>query len=319
MSKNNQDKNKSSRNAKSPVSPGPYTSPSANAIKSSNDNTATINDVMKELKSVATLFNSHDRLRSDHSNLSSEHTQLRCDHDKLRSEYEKLRSDHMQLYDRVEAIESKMFDVKNELDKTEKEREQLATENDKLKQEIETLKNISDEVETSQRLNYLVISNVPKDNHKSDEENFIELCNSKLRMPVNITKEDIANVSRIKVNNSEGRSGQTDKMIIKFQNEKARQKVFTHKKHLKGSGKVITEFLTRRKNELLKQCYAKIPGSFADRSIWTHYGKIFIKKAGNRTKTFEIKASSDIDKFLMDYNLDPRDSPQDAHVVIEES
>ena len=299
--------------------PGKSQSNASTPSRPSSDNIATIDDVMQEMKTVSSLFDSHDRLRSDFSNLNSEHTQLRCEHDKLRSEYEKLRSDHMLLYQRVEVIEGKLFDVGNELDKTKQERENLVNENDILKQEVETLKNISDELEMSQRSNYLVISNIRRDNIKTDEEQFIDLCNSKLGMSENITKEDIANVSRIKVNPSENRSNQKDKMIIKFQNEKARNRVFKNKKHLKGSGNVITEFLTRRKNELLKQCYDKIPGTFADRSIWTHHGKILIKKAGERTKTFEIKSATDIDRFLSNHNLESRDTPQDAHVVDEES
>ena len=221
----------------------------------SNHNTATIDDVMQEMKTVSSLFVSHDRLRSDFGNLNSEHTILRCEHDKLRSEFDKLRSDHMLLYQRVEVMEGKLFDVENELDKTKQERENLVNENDILKQEVETLKNISDDLETSHRSNYLVISNIRSDNNKTDEEQFIELCNSKLGMSENITKEDIANVSRIKVNPSENRPNQKEKIIIKFQNEKARNRVFKNKKHLKGSGNVITEFLTRWKNDLLKQCY----------------------------------------------------------------
>ena len=94
--------------------------------------------------------------------------------------------------------------------------------------------------------------------------------------------------------------------------------MFKNKKHLKGSGNVITEFLTRRKNDLLKQCYEKIPGTFSERSIWTHFGKILIKKAGQRTKTFEIKSTADIDKFLTIHSLESRDSSQDAHVGTEE-
>ena len=105
---------------------------------------------------------------------------------------------------------------------------------------------------------------------------------------------------------------QQKKMIIKFQNEKARDRVFKNKKQLKGSGKVITEFLTKRKAELLKKCYDMIPGRFSERSIWTHYGKILVKKAGDRTTTYEIKSINDIERFLKNHNLVPRDSSQEA-------
>ena len=87
-------------------------------------------------------------------------------------------------------------------------------------------------------------------------------------------------------------------MIIKFQNEKARNDVYSNKKKLKGSGKIISEFLTCKKSDLLKRCYDTIPGSFSERSIWTHHGKILVRKAGSDTRTCEIKSEIDIKKFL---------------------
>ena len=76
---------------------------------------------------------------------------------------------------------------------------------------------------------------------------------------------------------------------------------FSIRKKLKGSGKVITEFLTPKRSALLKECYDKIPGTFSERSIWTHFGKILVKKAGNTSTTYEIKSSNDIQKFLDTY------------------
>ena len=98
-----------------------------------------------------------------------------------------------------------------------------------------TLKNISDELEMSHRSNYLVVSNLPENSSKSDEDIFIELCDSQLGLP--ISKDDIANVSRMKTNtnnnnsnNSTGRTNRPKLMVIKFQNEKARNSVYSNKK-----------------------------------------------------------------------------------------
>ena len=97
-------------------------------------------------------------------------------------------------------------------------------------------------------------------------------------------------------------------MIIKFQNEKARNRVFSNKSKLKGTGKIMSELLTPKKSALLKECIELIPGSYHDRSIWTHYGKILVRKSGTSTKTYEIKSGNDIRKFLAEHNLSVRDT-----------
>ena len=78
-------------------------------------------------------------------------------------------------------------------------------------------------------------------------------------------------------------------MVIRFENERARNRVFANRKHLKGTGKVISEFLTPKRSALLKECHDHIPGTFSMRSIWTHHGKIFVKKVGDNTIISEIK------------------------------
>ena len=134
------------------------------------------------------------------------------------------------------------------------------------------------------------------------------MCNNQLGTQGTITKQDIANVSRMRNNTrTEVRSSMPMAMIIKFQNERARNYVFSNKKKLKGTGKVISEFLTIKKSALLKECHDKIPGTFAERSIWTHYGKILIKKRGDSTTTHEIKSTSDIGKFLREHQLTARE------------
>ena len=230
------DKSKTGRNTKA------LASPSVN--KSDSDNEPSMKDLLLEVKSVKTIFEGHEKLRSDYEHLSKGNTVLQCKYDRLLSDYEKL-------CDRVDLLESKMYDIHNAKD-------QYTTENEKLKEKIETLENIAEDAETSQRASYLVISNLKEDSSKTDEQVFIDLCNSSLELPESITKQDIANVSRMKGNNNTsnndtGRSARPKLMVIKFQNEKIRNSVYSHKKKLKGSGKVISEFLTRKKSALQKK------------------------------------------------------------------
>ena len=104
-------------------------------------------------------------------------------------------------------------------------------------------------------------------------------------------------------------------MLIKFQNEKARNLIFSNKKKLKGSGKVINEFLTPRRSALLKECYDTIPGTFSERSIWTHNGKILVRKNGSDNTTHEIKCTDNIQTFLAKHNLTARGASSDERQV----
>ena len=53
--------------------------------------------------------------------------------------------------------------------------------------------------------------------------------------------------------------------------------IFRNRKGLKGTGIVITEFLTPTRSALLKKCLEKIPG---DKSIWTDNGRVLVKLHG---------------------------------------
>ena len=228
----------------------------------------------------------------------------RLDHNVARFDHELLR-----VNERLDSLMEELAQTKTRATAAEKRADNLEVEKNKLASELAATRDIIDEFEMSQRRPCLVVSNIPEHSSKSDEDVFVDLCHSELSLP-QITKQDIANVSRMKDNGrSEVRSGRTKAMVIRFQNEKARNQVFMHKKKLKGSGKVITEFLTPKKSALLKECYDRIPGNFTERSIWTHFGKILVRKNGNSTKTYEIKSSEDIQCFLTEHNINAQDTP----------
>lgn len=234
--------------------------------------------------------------------------------------YDQLRAFVDQNFHRVD---TELFRMKEQHDATKKELdimkiratdaeklcEMLKGENQKLVSELSATRDDVDEMEMTQRRQCLVISNIPEVQGKSDEDSFIEVCNTQLNMPTQITRQDIVNVSRIKgKDRSDVRSGRPTSMIIRFQNEKARNCVFMNKKKLKGSGKVISEFLTPKKSALLKECYDTIPGTFQDRSIWTHFGKVLVRKSGTSSTIREIKSSQDIQNFLSEHNLSVRET-----------
>ena len=218
---------------------------------------------------------------------------------------------------RFDHFERRIYDLEEQLRLTntravnaEKRVESLEQEKQTLVKQIENNNNNIDDMETASRIPYLVVNNIPANQHKTDEEIFIDLCNVDLGLTDPISKDDIANVSRLRGKGPrEGRTDKPDAILIKFQNEKARNKVFSNKSKLKGSGKVISEFLTQKKNIMLKKCRETIPGSIQDRSIWTHNGKILVRMNNTSAKTFEIKSSNDIHRFLVEHNLTACEPP----------
>ena len=170
------------------------------------------------------IFNINEKFRSDYEKLCS-------DHDKLQSNYEKLQSDHEKLSRQYERSEGEIFDLKQNQDKIIKDQQELSDKYDKVIQDTEATRNNADDIEMQRRLSCLVVSNIPVDPSQSDEDTFIELCSTTLQEE--ISKHDIANVSCLRGN----RSSRPNAMVIKFQNERARNRVFFNKKKLKGSGK----------------------------------------------------------------------------------
>ena len=59
-------------------------------------------------------------------------------------------------------------------------------------------------------------------------------------------------------------------IIIKFVSYRDRDNVYKNKKHLKGSGTVITESLTKKRYAL----YLAARKKFGDRNCWTTDGRI---------------------------------------------
>merc|ERR1712240_143814 len=91
-------------------------------------------------------------------------------------------------------------------------------------------------MEMSQRRPYLVINNLPEEASKNDEELFMDLARNKLQLGDSININDIASVSRLKGNyrNAVNRTATSkpNAMLIKVQNEKARNLIFSNKKKL---------------------------------------------------------------------------------------
>ena len=109
--------------------------------------------------------------------------------------------------DRFSHFERRIFELETHKDESNKKIDAHESTIRDLRAEIVTLKaliatitNSVDDVEMASRKPYLVVSNIPVSTDKNDEEQFIELCNDKLHLNETITKEHIADVTRMKSN-----------------------------------------------------------------------------------------------------------------------
>ena len=265
-----------------------------------------------------------DETRENYHNLNAKCNALegKCNNQEekyknLEGKYNNLEGKYNNLEEENKKLREQIANILTWKDQKEVSDTSLKNENTKLKQDHQQSLQAIDEMEMSQRRPYLVINNLPEETSRKDENIFMELATVSLGLGDSITKDDISSVSRLKGNyrNAVTRTATTkpNAMLIKFQNEKARNLIFSNKKQLKGSGKVINEFLTPRRSALLKECYDLVPGTFKDRSIWTHNGRILIRKSGDGNTTCEIKYKDDIMLFLAKHNLTARD-PHTSHV-----
>ena len=146
------------------------------------------------------------------------------------------------------------------------------------------------------------INNIAYNTAPNDEEAFIKVCTDKLHLDAtqsDIIKSNIVNVQRIreslaKRNTTTPSNTKPRPLLVKFNSEKVKNMIFRKKSKLKGTGIVITEFLTPTRSQLLKKCFEKIPG---EKSIWTDNGRILVKLHGQEDIS-HIANDLELDNFL---------------------
>ena len=137
------------------------------------------------------------------------------------------------------------------------------------------------------------------------EQTFLNICETKLNIGadnLNLIKSKISDVHRFRAPRNDrnpqaaNNTGKPRPLVVRFTDPKYRDMVYKKKKALKNSGIVIMEYLTKKRSDLLKLCFEKIPGSNTERSIWTDNGKILVKLTGK--DTVHIKDIHDLNTFL---------------------
>ena len=210
---------------------------------------------------------------------------------KLYESVEKLRAENQALLKRVENSEERIKFLEG----------QLTSTNDDI-----------DDLEQSRRGSYLVVNNLPHESGTTDEQAFLNMCETKINVGpdnLSIIKSKISDVHRFHVAKNDrnqhnvNSTGRPRPLVVRFTDHKYRDIVYKKKKALKNSGIVITEYLTKRRSNLLKLCFEKVPGSNTERSIWTDNGKILVKLIGK--DIVHIKDINDLNLFLREHCPSP--------------
>lgn len=173
---------------------------------------------------------------------------------------------------------------------TAKHADELSLLSQKYK-EISTLnRNLTDnldDLEQYSRRNCLLLHGIKESSDEKTDQIVIQIINDKLHL--NLQPGDIDRSHRLgqsrKRPNMKPRS-----IIIKFVSYRSRSTVFKNKRLLKGSGLVITENLTRRRNELLKAAKA-CPYVEA---AWSMDGRIILLRNDKKTS---ISSMQELEKY----------------------
>ena len=218
----------------------------------------------------------------------------------------------------ISGVSNEVFTLSQRIDTLEKYKETLEKKNDelvervvKLETKLEQTSYDVDEIESYSRRSCLIVHGLKPEGGKTDEETFLSLCENKFSN-CGITSDHIGKIHRIR--NNQRQSAYPDKpdiLVVKFAQDRFRDKIFKNKKNLKDTGITITEMLTAKRNALLKSCLERIPGGREQRAIWTDNGKILVK-LGTQNPA-HIKCLNDIETLLRSNGLTPIEQHNNQH------
>lgn len=161
----------------------------------------------------------------------------------------------------------------------------------KLKGSIVAVEKTVTEHKQERYLNSIVISGVTETDDEDIIQVAVRLINSKImnkcRHKVNISDIDI-NYCRRLGKKSDNRKNPRP-LSVEFTNRWKRNLVFASKKHLKGTGVVISEQLVRSRLDL----YNKVRTKVGMRSCWTFMGNVYASVNGVRRKVLKESDVSD--------------------------
>ena len=176
----------------------------------------------------------------------------------------------------IKVTESLEF-FSNKFDELERKNKK---KNEKIKELEETIdilteKNKSltsdvDELEQYSRRNCLLSHGVQENENENTDDIVLKTMSEEL--DIEIKENDLDRTHRI--GNRNRRDGKPRAIIVKFTRYAIRNKIYSNKKKLKGKNFLITESLTSRRYNFLKEAQEK----YGVKNVWTSDGRILFKQ-----------------------------------------
>ena len=197
----------------------------------------------------------------------------------------------------AEFISFKYEDIELECDFLQRNIDAVHMKNDDLKIEMKDIGTRLDDLEQYSRRNCLILNGAEEKHDEIVDDVVLKVLNTKMEAGISI--QDIQRAHRLGKRLSENSFSERDKksrpIIIKFASYRKRQEVFRHKKKLKGSGLVIAENLTK-KRQLLFNRVKEIVGL---RNCWTNDGRIM---ASLNETLFTVTREEDLQRLFSEVN-----------------
>lgn len=155
-----------------------------------------------------------------------------------------------------------------------------------LEQQLALLVADCDNVEMRSRRAMLLFHGVPEEKDEAPVETVLRISSQHLATSVKIGSSDIIRVSRL----GKARTDKPRPLLIKFQSETLRDKLWSAKSKFKGAGITMLEFLTKMRHTVFVAARQRSGVS----NCWTSAGRIVA--VGGDGKRHRISSMGDIDR-----------------------
>lgn len=160
-----------------------------------------------------------------------------------------------------------------------------------LRQQICELIDTVDAVDMRHRRKYLLINGIPENPSQNLAKDLLEIFQAKFQLK-DSSSNDLKSITRL------GRQteGKTRPVLICFSNMNLKDILWRRKACLKGTPMVISEFLTRRRQDLFITARKQL----GIKNCWTMNGDIFVKSADGTVK--RIRNENEVQNLIDKHN-----------------
>ena len=183
---------------------------------------------------------------------------------------EETKNAQIKVTESLEFFSNKFDELERENKKKNKKIKELEETILILTKKNKSLKSDVDELEQYSRRNYLLLHGVQE--NKNENTDNIVLKTMSEELDIKIEENDLDRTNRIGSRNKE--AGKPPAIIVKFTRYAIQNKIYSNKKKLKGKNVLITESLTSRRYNFLKEAQEK----YGVKNVWTSDGRILFKQ-----------------------------------------